>query len=151
MSGIGTALHTSLEDVSATMESTPLNLLLFSVDGVFYGVDSDQIAGVAAYKGDKDNDSFWFHKEIGHDNRSVSYHSPAVVSIKNGNQEPYRVIIDQMEDITEFSHEDISLLPELLEPFFLPKGIWGVLLRNGTMTFLLDFMPLLRAKKTDDI
>jgi chemotaxis signal transduction protein len=62
--------------------------------------------------------------------------------------EPYCLIIDALEDIAEFSAKDICLLPALVEPFALKKGIWGVLRRNDDMILLLDFMRLLRMKNS---
>lgn len=124
----------------------PLNLLLFSVGGVVFGIDTDQVAGISAYESEDDADLVWFHEELGYGDKGVSYQSPTVVTIRCKAAVPYRVIIDSMEDIAEFSQADICGFPPLIEPFALRKGIWGVLLRGERMVILLDFMILLRER-----
>ncbi|MDD5285675.1 MAG: hypothetical protein PHD54_07430 [Desulfuromonadaceae bacterium] len=119
-----------------------LNLLIFSVAGVFFGIDADQVAEISAYQGEKGEDLFWFHEEMGYGEKAVRYSSPAIATIRNGGVAPYRVIIDSMEDIAEFKHKDIRLFPTLLEPYLLRRGIWGILPRNGNMILLLDFKRL---------
>lgn len=123
-----------------------LNLLLFSVAGVSFGIDADQVSGVAAYNGETGKDLFWFHEELGYGGLPVTYYSPTVVSIRYEGEVPYRVIIDSMEDIAEFGHDEIKPFPALLEPLVLCRGIWGVLPANGRMILLLDFERLLREK-----
>jgi chemotaxis signal transduction protein len=127
-------------------KSNSLNLLLFSVGGISFGIDADQVAEIAAYEGETSEDLFWFHEEVDYGGRTVGYCSPTVVTIRSGNDFTYRVIIDCMEDIAEFSHSDIALFPALLEPFSLKKGMWGILSRQGKMTLLLDFERLLKEK-----
>jgi len=129
-------------------KSNSLNLLLFSVGGISFGIDADQVAEIAAYEGEKSEDLFWFHEEVDYGGRTVGYCSPTVVTIRSGYDFTYRVIIDCMEDIAEFSHSDIALFPALLEPFSLKKGMWGILSRQGKMTLLLDFERLLKEKAT---
>lgn len=125
-----------------------LDLLLFSVDGVHFGVDAGQVTGIATYDGERAEDLFWFHEEIGYGDRRVTYNSPAIVTIRTRNGLPYRVIIDSMEDIAEFSQADISLFPALLEPFSLRMGMWGILSRHGKMVFLLDLQRLLKERRS---
>lgn len=120
-------------------KTNSLNLLLFSVGGVSFGVDADQVAEITAYKGEKAEDLFWFHEEMGYGNRPVSYHTPVIVALKFGQSGVHKVIIDAMEDIAEFRLDNINILPPLLEPFTLNYGYWGVLQRSGKMVLLLDF------------
>jgi hypothetical protein len=123
-----------------------LDLLLFSVCGVHFGVDAGQVTGIAAYDGEQAEDLFWFHEEMGYGDKMVRYHSPTTLTIRTGVGLPYRVIIDSMEDIAEFSQHDISLFPALMEPFALQKGMWGILARRGTMVLLLDFLRLFKER-----
>jgi hypothetical protein len=51
-----------------------------------------------------------------------------------------------MEDITEFSLKDIHLFPELLAPFTLRRGMWGILNRKGRITIIVDLQRLLKEK-----
>ena len=124
-----------------------VNLLLFSVGGVHFGIDAEQVAGIAVYDGDQAEDLFWFHEELEYEDAAATYASPTVVTIRTGGVQSYRVIIDSMEDIAEFSQDDIRLFPALLEPFAIRRGLWGILPRNGFMVLLVDFQRLLRNKR----
>ncbi len=123
-----------------------LDLLLFSACGVHFGIDAAQVAGIANYDGEQSDDLFWFHDELGFGAGNSVYFSPTVVTIRTDDIRPYRVIIDTMEDIAEFSQNDISLFPALLEPFTIRRGVWGILPRNGRMVLLVDFIRLLKEK-----
>lgn len=121
-----------------------LDLLLFSVGGVHFGVDAGQVTGIAAYDGEQGEELFWFHEKMGYGDREVVYVSPTVVMIRSGKGSPYRVVIDSMEDIAEFCQDDISLFPPLLEPFSMRTGMWGILQRHGEMVLLLDLPRILK-------
>lgn len=121
------------------LKCTRLNLLLFSVGGVYFGVDADQVGAVTAYQGGMQENTLWFHDVMGYGNQTVEYKCPVVITIKTA---PYQMIIDSMEDIAEFSVNEFRLLPRLVESFALKRGIWGVLLRHKRMTLLLDLMRL---------
>ncbi|HBA70925.1 MAG: hypothetical protein A2X82_00885 [Geobacteraceae bacterium GWC2_55_20] len=125
---------------------TGLNLLLFSVGEVHFGIDSEQVAGINAFQGEDAGDLFWFHNEMGFGDATVTYLLPTVVTIRCPDEQPYRVIIDLMEDIREIATDSILPFPPLLEPFALRKGMWGVLLVEGKMVLLVDFMRILREK-----
>ncbi len=123
-----------------------LNLLLFSVGGVHFAVDAEQAAGMAPYDGEEADDLFWFHEELDFGAVPVTYHSPVVVTVRTPDARPYRVIIDAMEHIGEFSQDDITPFPPLLEPFSLRRGMWGILVRNGRVVLLLDLLRLLKGR-----
>lgn len=123
-----------------------VNLLLFAVGGVSFGVDADQVAEIATYHGETADDLFWFHEEMGYGSKVVTYHAPTIITIRTGGASSCRVIIDSMEDIAEFSHNELTLFPALLEPFVLRRGLWGILPRRGSMVLLLDFTCLLRER-----
>jgi chemotaxis signal transduction protein len=125
---------------------TKLNLLLFSVSGVHFGVDAEQVAEIADYDGENSEDLFWFHEELEYGAMAVRYASPTTISIRTGDEHSYRVIIDSMEDIAEFSLNGFHLFPALLKPFVVRKGLWGILTRNGKMVLLVDFQLLLKQK-----
>lgn len=127
------------------MNDDSLNLLLFSVWGVSFGIDADQVAEITAYKAETE-DLVWFHDEMGYGDKKLRYHSPTIVTIKTDREMPYRVIIDSMQDITQFNWNDITPFPALMEPFSLQMGMWGILSRQGSMVLLLDFQRLLRNK-----
>jgi|GEM_PF-862979 len=132
------------------MEFNALNLLLFSVGKVLFGVDADQVARISAYKNEMDEDLFWFHEVIGYGEKTVEYHTPTIITIRTTDG-PRHVIIDSMDEIAEFSPNEIGLLPALLEPFALQRGIWGVLPRDGSIILLVDFNRLLMEKRHEEI
>ncbi|MDA8412535.1 MAG: hypothetical protein M0023_01990 [Desulfobacteraceae bacterium] len=128
------------------LESARLNLLLFSVGGLHFGVEAEQIVEVADYDGEQSDDLLWFHEELEYDAPVNGYTSPAVISTRTADGQPYRIIIDVMEDVVEFSLNDLHLFPALVEPFVMRRGLWGILLRNGIMVLLVDFQLLRRNK-----
>lgn len=127
-----------------------LNLLVFSVGGVSFGIDADQVATISAYKSEGTANLVWFHKELDYGDKAVSYYSPTVVTIRSEAALPYQVVIDSMEDIIEYNQNEIHCFPKMLEQFALRKGIWGILLKNEKMVLLLDFMLLLREKTLNE-
>lgn len=132
------------------LEGTQLNLLLFSVEGVHFGIDAEQAERTAAYDGEVADDLFWFHEEMGYSDASVTYCSPVVVTIGTDGARTYRVIIDSMEDIVEIDQEEIHLFPPLMEPFALRKGMWGIVVKDDRMILLVDFKRLLRERRATD-
>ncbi|GAM09100.1 hypothetical protein OR1_01374 [Geobacter sp. OR-1] len=126
-----------------------LNLFLFSVGGVHFAIDPEQAVEMIPYEGEKDDDLFWFHEELAFGDEAVTYQAPVIVTIRTGDPRPYRVIIDSMEDIAGFCTDDIRPFPELLEPFTLRKGLWGVVVKDGRMILLVDFVRLLRERRSD--
>jgi chemotaxis signal transduction protein len=122
--------------------ATCLNLLLFSVGGVSFGIEADQAESIAAYTAEALSDLFWFHDVVDYGYDTINYLSPTIITVKTGDFFTRRVIIDAMEDIAEFSLNDIRPFPPLIEPFALRKGMWGILARNGNMVLLVDFKRL---------
>ena len=123
-----------------------LDLLLFTVGGVHFGVEAGQVAGMAIYDGVPADDLFWFHEELEYGDSAAPYSSPTVATIRTESVQSYRVIIDSMEDIAEFNQNDIRLFPALLEPFTMRRGLWGILPRQGVLVLLVDFHLLLKQK-----
>ena len=129
---------------------TFLNLLLFSVGGVCFGIEADQVEEMAAYRAEEENNLFRLHEVLNY-GYSITYSSPTILTIRMGGFRNFRVIIDSMENIAEFSQNDIRPFPALLEPFALRKGMWGILLLDGKMVLLLDFQRLARALEKQDV
>ena len=121
-----------------------LNLLLFSVGGVCFGIEAEQVEEMAASSAEEGNDLLWFHDVLNYGSDSITYSSPTILTIRTGGSSAYRVIIDSMENIAEFSQNDIRPFPALLEPFALRMGMWGILLLNTRMVLLVDFQRLLQ-------
>lgn len=125
---------------------TEINLLIFSVGGVVFAMDAAQAQKTSSYHGEEAEDLFFFHKEFGFGYREITYQAPAVITIKTMDGPPYRIIIDSMEEISEFSLKNLRPFPPLLEPFTLRNGMWGILHRNGKMVLLVDFERIIRNK-----
>ncbi|MDD2272389.1 MAG: hypothetical protein PHP95_09615 [Desulfuromonadaceae bacterium] len=130
----------------SSIDGIRLNLLLFSVGGVHFGMDAEQAAAITGYHGEEAEDLFWFHEEIGFGGATLAYSAPTIVTIRGEDSLSYRVIIDKMEDIAEISSVDIQSFPLLVESLALRKGMWGVTVREGRMVLLIDFTRLLRHK-----
>lgn len=126
-----------------------IGLLLFSVCGVCFGVDAEQVTGIEAYCGESDSDLFWFHEEFKFGCATSAYLSPMVATIRTDGSRSYRIVIDSMEDIAEFSQNDIRLFPPMVESFAIRKGLWGILPRNGILVLLVDFKRMLKETRSD--
>ena len=120
-----------------------LSLFFFTVGEVHFAADVEQAAGMAPYSGECADDLFWFHEEFGF-GKTVAYQTPVVVTIRTRDGRPYRIIIDQMEEIVEFRRDDLRLFPEILEPKVMQNGMWAVLPRHGKLVLLVDFQSLLQ-------
>lgn len=124
-----------------------LNVLLFSLNGVFFGVDVEQIESMSAYNGQEAGDCYWFHRILGIDRGEMPCGTPPVLTIRTGDSERRCVLIDALEDILSIRTEEIHPMPKIIAPFIMAKGLWGVLLRNGKPSILLvDFLYLVRER-----
>lgn len=123
-----------------------LTLLLFTVGSVCFGIDADQVAEIAAYDGELADNLFWIHEELDFGPATPVYRTPTVVTVRTGGGQPYRVIIDNMEDISEFRLNDIQPFPPLVEDFVLRRGMWGLIARNRRVVLLLDLLRLLKGR-----
>lgn len=128
-----------MNDRETTSGELQLNLLLFSVGGVCFAVDAEQVDGMSGYAAEESDSLLWFHEMLGFGDREVRYRAPTVLSVKTVACRTCQVVIDNMEDIAEYSVHDLAPLPALLEPFAIRNGIWGVLKRDTALTMMVDF------------
>jgi hypothetical protein len=133
-----------VSSIGTTPEASNLNLLLFSVGAVCFAVDLEQIDGMAEHAGELAADLHWFHEILAFGDKTVTYRLPTVLSVRTENLQPYRVIIDSMEEISECCLNAITPFPPLLEPHALKCGLWGVLQRDAQMVLLVDFQRMAR-------
>lgn len=136
-----------MSDAGGIPDAFGLNLLLFSVGGVFFGADAEQVEETLAWQGDGADDLVWFHRELGYAGDGIAYRAPSVLKIRTADGRDYRVIIDQMEDVTAIVSGDIRPFPPLVEPFALRKGMWGIVVKGDRMILLVDFKRLLREQR----
>jgi len=132
------------------LDSFGLNLLLFSVGGVSFGVDAEQVEGTLAWQGEGSDGQVWFHRELDYPDDTVTYRLPSVIKVRTTDGRDYRVIIDMMEDVAGIVSGDIHPFPSLVEPFALRKGMWGIVVKGDRMILLVDFKRLLRERKGAD-
>jgi chemotaxis signal transduction protein len=128
-------------------EDLELNLLLFSVGGVHFGIHAGQVSEMRAYRGERGDDLFWFHEHLPCGDRALPCALPTVITIQSEQERSFRVIVDRMEDMGLFALSEIRLFPPLVEPFALSCGLWGVLPRPGKLVFLLDVERWLPGKR----
>lgn len=115
-------------------------LLRFSLGKATFGIDIEQLAAISAYQGEEGEDLRWLHRTLGYA-EAPAYRAPRILSVKNdgaNSPRPYRLVIEEPEDVREFDWRQIRPFPALLEPFLHPRGLWGVLPFDGTMILLLD-------------
>ena len=136
-----------MSDAGDTHGPCSLNLLLFSVGGVHFGVDADQVEGTFSCQGEDPDGLHWFHKELDYGDDTVVYGAPTILGIRTGDSHSYRVVIDMMEDVTGIVADDIHPFPPFVEPFALRKGIWGIVMRDDRMVLLVDFYRILKEEQ----
>lgn len=136
-----------MSDAGDTHGPRGLNLLLFSVGGVHFGVDADQVEGTFSCQAGEGAGLFRFHREMGYGDDAISYAEPVIISIKTGSSQEYRVVIDMMEDVTGIVADDIHPFPPVVEPFALRKGMWGIVVKGGRMILLVDFLRMLKERR----
>lgn len=139
-----------MSDAGGIAYSSGLNLLLFSVGGVSFGVDAEQVEGTFSWQGDEEGNVVWFHRELGYAGEEIAYRAPSVLKIRTGGTRDYRVIIDMMEDVARIVTSDIHPFPPLVEPFALRRGMWGIVVKGDRMILLVDFKRLLREQRAAD-
>lgn len=128
-----------MNDRETTSGELQLNLLLFSVGGVSFAVDAEQVDSMSGYAAEENDSLLWFHEMLGFSGKEVVYRAPTVLSVRTVACQTCQVIIDNMEDIAEYSVHDLAPLPALLEPFAIKNGIWSVLKRDNALTMMVDF------------
>jgi hypothetical protein len=121
-----------------------LRLLVFTVAGIRFAVDADQVASLrdSAPEG-ADDRLLWLHEAFGCDGFSrESLRRPQRCTLRRGG-ETFSVMIEAPEDLIETDTERILPLPALVEPFVLKNGIWAALPdENGAVILLVDFLRM---------
>jgi len=121
---------------------TALRLVLFSVAGACFGVDTRQVAAISDYTPDADPEEVTMLAER-FAKRTLSRPCPptAILEVLCNNT-ICRVAVDRVEEFIEITGDAILPLPGLVRPYAVKSGIWGVVVRGGRMLLLLDFAKL---------
>jgi chemotaxis signal transduction protein len=126
--------------------ATSLDLLLFSLSGVHFGVDVGQIEEMSAYDGKETGDLFRLNEALGMGGKKIYYETPTVLTIRTEDSRKARVMIDNPEDLIHIQLDEIRPFPRIMVPFTLPKGMWAVVLHGERKILLIDFLFLLRQR-----
>jgi chemotaxis signal transduction protein len=126
--------------------SAGLDLLLFSLSGVYFGVDVEQIGGISTHDGKETEDVFRLPEALGMGGKKIHYGAPIVLTIRTEDSRKARVIIDAPEDLIHVQIDEIRPFPRIMVPFTQPRGLWAVTLRGEKKILLMDFLYLLRQR-----
>lgn len=129
-------------DTTLKPEHERLNLLLFSLGGVFFGIDADQVESIDLHGDESAGDAMWVHHLLGFEQMDLVYLAPSILTIRTNCEVPRRIIIDSMEDIRDYPWNAISPLPHLVEQHLLKRGVWGILHQSDRIVLLIDFQRL---------
>ena len=120
-----------------------LRVLIFSVMGVRIALDADQISEMMDIEtaNTRGLTIRYFHEKISFGDKHVEYHAPKVIMIKSGNA-PYGMVIDAPDDITPVHIRSIQPMPSLLARCGGTGGVWGAVIKNEQVVFLVDMQKL---------
>lgn len=116
------------------MKQNKLQLLVFTIGGTRYGIDTDQIACLQNY------DPTWqgliFHELVAA--TPVVYVDPKILRVKNRETNP-EVLINDPEEMINTSVTAIRPLPVLLAYAANCRGVWGIIPHQRGLIVLFDF------------
>lgn len=119
-----------------------IGLLLFTLGGVRFGVDAEQVLATAPYHGERGEEIPFLHERIGFGAASPRYLVPTVIAFGARQGGRRRVVIDGIEEIAWFHLDDLRPFPAVIEPLALRRGMWGVAPRPRGVILLLDLLIL---------
>ncbi|HOP40652.1 MAG TPA: hypothetical protein PLI53_06375 [Geobacteraceae bacterium] len=114
------------------LETKELRLLLFSVCGIRFAADADQVSTLRECNLQESvPPAIPFHEAIGYETGPVAYRRPEICTI-TGEAGQCSFMIESPEDIATVAWDDLQPLPTLVEPFAVRWGIWaGIPGRHG--------------------
>ena len=116
-----------------------LHALIFSVMGVWFGADMEQIKEVAdpGRNEDIEENIVGFHEEFPFPGRQITYQAPRILYLKNGR----RILVDNVDEVRVLPIDCIRPLPNFLEKCRQSNAIWGVALVEGEIDQTPLFIP----------
>jgi hypothetical protein len=118
----------------------PLQLLFFKDGGVRFAVDRAQVLTVQTPEPGLEGHLSHFHETLGAKPLPKGPGNPLVLGL---NTEPaVRILVDEMETISEVKWADLRPLPALVEARSKSLGLWAVALVQGDLVLLVDFQHL---------
>jgi chemotaxis signal transduction protein len=113
-----------------------LDLALFQVGGVHYGVEAGQVAGTEVFQGPETPRVRWFHEIMGYPDSRVRYRDPVVLTLQGA---AGRIVVDRLEHLARVPLCDLRPFPPLAAPAARIRGLWAVVQRREHMVLLVDF------------
>jgi len=115
-----------------------IQVLIFSVMGIRFGVDTEQVSSVVAPDqiDDEEISIDRFDEEFIFSGRQVVYQNPRILCIQDGR----RLMVDEIEEIRLLSLDKIRPLPEFLEKCRESNAIWGAGLIEDEIILLLNLL-----------
>lgn len=113
-----------------------LDLALFQVGGVRYGVEAGQVAASAVLLEPGAEGLRWFHEIMGYGDGPVPYRDPVVLTLHG---EAAGIVVDGLEHLASVPLSDLSPFPPLAAPAARARGLWAVVKRHGHLVLLVDF------------
>lgn len=124
-----------------------LRLLVFSVGGVRFAADAEQVDSLREYGAEESaGPTVPFHEALGNEAGTVAYRCPEICTI-TGADGMCSFIIDSPEDIVTVSWDDLQPLPPLVEPFAARRGIWAVIPETPGIILVVDLNRLASRRK----
>jgi len=130
-----------------TAPRRPVQLLLFRLGGVQFGVPAEQVAGLREYGRagtEAATPPCWFHARLGFP-EAPGYRVPTAALVPRLDRPPEWVILDAIDDLLEVDLDAIRPFPALAGPHALRRGMWGILPWQGRLVLLVDLDQLLEA------
>lgn len=119
-----------------------ISILVFSVGGVRFGVESSQIVSIDP---DRTNAGFSIYSldsilglAEGDDNSN-----PVALEFWQRDNKRSLVLVDCVEDMFVIPQSDIRLLPKVIAERVQQTGIWGVVQRDDNIIILLELSVVL--------
>lgn len=120
-----------------------INVLLFSVGGFRFGVESMQIIAIDSARGDNETRIVNLDSLLGLTNASRD-DDTVFLEFHQAGGESCLFLVDIVEDIIEVSLSEVKLLPKIIADRLSSKGVWGAVQRGENIVILLDFNCLLK-------
>ncbi len=125
-------------------ESEIFTYLLFSVTGIRFGVDTQQVSAILERQEAEDValPCIAADAALSIEQGVVAYHQPKVLLIRHADR--FGLLVDSPEEIVDVTIDALRPLPELWRTARIETPIWGVLLYRGDIVLLIDSHKITR-------
>ena len=122
-----------------------VQLLLFTLGQVGFGVLASQVEALREYRElEAESGSVcWFHTRLGFP-EPPGYRAPTAARVSQGPSSSIWLVLDAIEELLDVPLDAIRPFPQLVEPFSLRRGLWGVLPSQDRLVLLVDLQQMLK-------